>query len=177
MSGQRQTTLSCRCGGVTMQATGEPIMRSVCYCKSCQAAGRRINALPGAPPVLGQDGGTDYVLYRKDRIRCIVGGDKLDGFRLLPTSPTRRMVASCCNSAMFLDFGKAHWLTVYTGRVPEPRPPLTARVMTAARPDGVVLPNDAPSYPGQAGGFMLKLLKAWLAMGFRVPRVEGVPYP
>jgi hypothetical protein len=31
------------------------------------------------------------------------------------------------------------------------------------------------NYPGHSGKFMLKLLGAWMAMGFRRPTVGGVP--
>jgi hypothetical protein len=31
------------------------------------------------------------------------------------------------------------------------------------------------NYPGRSGKFMLKLLRAWIAMGFRRPVIEGVP--
>lgn len=48
------------------------------------------------------------------------------------------------------------------------------RMMTAERPEGVELPDDMANYPGHSGKFMLKLLGAWLAMGFRRPKVEGV---
>jgi hypothetical protein len=54
-------------------------------------------------------------------------------------------------------------------------PPATMRLMTAERPDGVKLPDDMTNYPGRSGKFMLKLLGAWMAMGFRRPAVEGVP--
>ena len=155
--------------------SGAPILRGVCYCASCQEGGRRIEQLPDAPPVLDADGGTDYVLYRKDRVRCIHGGERLKAYRLKPDSPTRRMVATCCNTAMFLDFTKGHWLTVYRARAPEPVPPLDMRVMTAAAPKRAVLPDDVPNYPGHSGRFMRKLLAAWIVMGFRTPKVDGIP--
>jgi hypothetical protein len=49
------------------------------------------------------------------------------------------------------------------------------RVMTAERPKGVILPDDMANYPGRSGKFMLKLLRAWMAVGFRRPAVDGVP--
>ena len=85
------------------------------------------------------------------------------------------MYARCCNTAMFVDFTKGHWLTVYRGRVPNNIPSPTMRVMTAERPEGVILPDDMANYPGRSGKFMLKLLGAWMAMGFRRPAVDGVP--
>jgi len=44
------------------------------------------------------------------------------------------------------------------------------RVMTTERRVGVELPDDVPNYRGQSGKFMLKLIGAWIAMGFRRPR-------
>jgi hypothetical protein len=165
----------CRCGKVTLEVVGAPILHGICYCASCQQAGRRHQAETGADDILAADGGTDYVLYRKDRVRCVHGGDLLEERRLKPGSPTRRMVARCCNTAMFLDFTSGHWLTVYRGRLPGDIPPATLRMMTAERPEGVTLPDDITNYPGHSGKFMLKLLAAWMAMGFRRPAVDGVP--
>ena len=170
-----RTSARCRCGKVELQIGGAPILRGICYCASCQEAGRRSPAVPSVDSVLAEDGGTDYVLYRKDRVRCVQGGHLFQERRLKPGSPTRRMYARCCNTAMFLDFTKGHWLTVYRGRLPNNIPPATMRMMTAERPAGVVLPDDMANYPRHSGKFMLKLLLAWIAMGFRRPAVEGVP--
>jgi hypothetical protein len=169
------TSASCRCGKVELQIIGAPILRGICYCASCQEAGRRYQAVPGTAAVLAEDGGTDYVLYRKDRVRCVKGRDLFEEQRLKPESPTRRMYTRCCNTAMFLDFTKGHWLTVYRGRLPNDIPPATMRMMTAERPEGVILLDDMANYPGHSGKFMLKLLRAWIAMGFRRPAIAGVP--
>ena len=165
----------CRCGKVELEIVGAPIMRGICYCASCQEAGRRYRAAPGADSGLAEDGGTDYVLYRKDRIRCSQGDELLDERRLKTDSPTRRMYARCCSTAMFVDFTKGPWLSVYRGRLPNDMPPAAMRVMTAERPEGVILPDDIPNYPGRSGKFMLAVLRAWMAMGFRRPAVDGVP--
>jgi len=37
------------------------------------------------------------------------------------------------------------------------------------------LPDDMANYPSHSGKFKLKLLGAWMAMGFRRPAVDGVP--
>jgi hypothetical protein len=169
------TSAPCRCGKVELQIVGAPILRGICYCASCQEAGRRYQAASSADSGLAQDGGTDYVLYRKDRVRCVQGGDLFEERRLRPDSPTRRMYARCCDTAMFLDFTKGHWLAVYRGRLPNDIPPPTMRMMTAERPAGVILPDDMTNYPGHSGKFMLKLLGAWIAMRFRRPVVDGVP--
>ncbi len=154
------TSASCRCGKVELRLTGAPILRAICYCASCQEAGRRHQATPGADAVVAHDGGTDYVLYRKDRVRCVKGGDLFEERRLKPESPTRRLFAHCCNTAMAADFTKGHWLSLYRARVAGDLPPATMRLMTSARPAGVTLPDDMPNYPGHSGKFMLKLLAA-----------------
>jgi hypothetical protein len=43
------------------------------------------------------------------------------------------------------------------------------RVMTKDRRAGVVLANNVPNYQGCPGKFMLKLIAAWIVMGFRRP--------
>ena len=45
------------------------------------------------------------------------------------------------------------------------------RVMTKERRVGVELADDLPSYSGHSGKFMLKLITAWIAMGFRRPKI------
>src|ERR1700745_3770745 len=99
-----ERTASRRCGKVELRIVGAPILRGICYCASCQEAGRGHQAAPGADSVLAEGGGTGYVLYRKDRVRCVQGGNLFEERRLKPGSPTRRMVARCCNTAMLLDF-------------------------------------------------------------------------
>lgn len=161
----------CRCGKVNLEATGAPILTVACYCTSCQQAGHQIEQLPSAPPVLDDDGGTSFVLYRKDRVRCVAGQEYLEERRLKPDSPTRRVVATCCNSAMFLDFTKGHWLSIYRNRIPEGAPSLQMRLMTKERRAGVTLANDVPAFGGPSPLFVLKMLGAWIAMGFRRPEV------
>jgi hypothetical protein len=156
---------------VKLEAAGRPILAACCYCASCQEAGRRFQQRPSAPAILDPDGGTDYVLYRKDRVRCATGQEYLEEHRLKPDSPTRRVIATCCNSAMFLDFTGGHWLTMYRSRLPAGAPPVEMRVMTRDRRDGVALADDLPNYDGHSGKFMLKLVAAWIAMGFRRPEI------
>jgi hypothetical protein len=161
----------CRCGKVKFEAVGPPILTGACYCTSCQEAGRRFEQLASAPPVLDPDSGTSLVLYRKDRVQCVTGQEYFEEHRLTPDSPTRRVVATCCNSAMFLDFTKGHWLSIYRNRFPAGAPPLEMRVMTKQRRAGVELADDLPNYESHSGKFMLKLIAAWIAMGFRRPEI------
>jgi hypothetical protein len=167
----KRRSATCQCGKVKFEAVGRPILTGACYCTSCQEAGRQFEQLASAPPVLDADGGTGFILYRKDRVQCVTGQAYLEERRLKPGSPTRRVVATCCNSTMFLDFTKGHWLSMLRNRFPAGAPPLEMRVMTKERRVGVELADDVPNYSGHSGKFMLKLIAAWIAMGFRRPEI------
>ena len=168
---------TCRCGTVQLEAVGAPILTAACHCSSCQEAGRQIEQLNGASPVLDPDGGTGVILYRKDRVQCVKGLEALQGLRLKPESPTRRVLAVCCNSAMFLDFTKGHWLSMYRNRFAPGAPPIRMRVMTKGRRAGGALDGDVPAHPGVSGKVLVKLLSARIAMGFRkadIAWLEGI---
>lgn len=159
-------TVRCSCGSVELETTGAPILGVTCYCADCQEAGRRIEQLPDAPRVLGADGGTDFLAYRKDRVKYIKGTELVFDHRLREASPTRRVVAKCCNSAMFLDFQKGHWFSVYRARFAGDAPPVQMRVQTKSMPRTAGDPGDIPSHAGYPPKFMLKLLSARIAMLF-----------
>jgi hypothetical protein len=169
---QQHLSATCRCGKVKFETTGRPLLTAACYCTSCQEAGRQFERLASAPPVLDPDSGTGMILYRKDRVQCVAGQEYLREYRLKPDSPTRRVLATCCNSAVFLDFTKGHWLSMYRNRFPAGAPPLEMRVMTKERRAGVELADDVPKYESHSGKFMLKLIAAWIAMGFRRPQIS-----
>jgi hypothetical protein len=101
----------------------------------------------------------------------MMGSSILKSIGSSPIPPTRRVIAKCCNSAMFLDFTKGHWLSIFRNRFPTGAPPLEMRVMTKERRVGVELADDVPNYSGHSGKFMLKLIAAWIAMGFRRPEI------
>jgi hypothetical protein len=155
---------SCSCGNVEFEATGVPILSVACYCDDCQEGSRRIEALPNALPVRDPDGGTAYLLYRKDRVKCSKGEQFLQDLRLRDKSPTKRVVATCCDSAMFLDFEKGHWLSVYRARFAGDVPPLQMRIQTRFRPKDSEVPSDIPSYAAFPIKFIGKLLAARVAM-------------
>lgn len=164
-------TATCRCGKVEFEAAGAPIVTCTCYCASCQEAGRRFDQLSPVVPLLDPDGGTGVILWRKDRVRCVKGEDQLVEHRLTPESATRRVIANCCGSPMFLEFTKGHWLTMYKNCFQNP-PPIEMRVVTKDRRAGVELPADVPNLSSHSGKFMVKLLAAWIAMGFRTPEIS-----
>ena len=175
MTDHRSLFSTCTCGQVRLEATGRPIVTVTCYCASCQAAGQKFAALPGATSVLREDGGTDFILFRKDRVSCLAGKEVLREHRLTTASKTRRVTATCCNSAMFLEFTNGHWLSLYSARVPsKDRPALEMRTMTSDRRTGVELDDTVPSSKTQSVKFMARLLAAWVAMGFRAPRIDFV---
>jgi hypothetical protein len=147
----------CQCGKVELAATGAPILFTICHCSSCKEAGHLLQALPGAAAVLDASDGTPVTLFRKDRVRPVRGADLLAEHRLKPDSPTRRVVATCCNTTMFLDFTKGHWLSVYSGRI------VVAEAASVA----------PPRVDGRFG-FFGRLIIAWAAMGFRTPKIDYV---
>jgi hypothetical protein len=151
-----------------MNAIGPPMTSAVCYCDTCQEGSRQIEALPNAAPVLGTDGGTAYVLYRKDRIEYAKGAELFKGVKLDEKSTTSRVVAACCNSAMFMRFDDAkHWVPVYRARFQgNDVPPVQWRMCTKFAPENAEVPNDVPSSTMYPAGFVWKLLTSKLAMMF-----------
>ena len=167
------TTLACSCGKVRLAVRGKPIMTTECHCKSCREAGARMSVLDGAPKFIADNGGTPFVMYRKDRVEILDGARHLKSLRLKSDSPTRRIVATCCNSPVFLEFRGGHWLSIYSNLWPEgAMPPIALRTMTSDLENPETLSDDVPNAGHQSIGFFARLLGAWIAMGFRSPKVE-----
>lgn len=155
----------CACGSVEVEAAGAPIVSVACYCDDCREGSRGIEALPGAPRVLDPDGGTAYVLYRKDRVTYAKGAGLLASRKLKDKSDTNRIVATCCHSAMVMRFDDSkHWVPVYRERVQGDVPPVEMRICTKFAPDAARVPRDVPTYPGFSVRFIGKLLRARIAM-------------
>jgi hypothetical protein len=168
MTARPQYLASCVCGKVALEAHGAPIVSSVCYCDDCQEGGRRIEALPNAAAVLDPDGGTAYLLFRKDRIVCSRGASLLRGYKLRETSATNRVVATCCNSAMSMNFDRGpYWVSAYRSRFHGELPPVEMRICTKFRSGNAELPNDAPSHPRYPLRMMARLLVSGAAMLLR----------
>jgi len=167
--------LSCTCGAVEMEAESPPIMSTECLCTSCRTAAGVLEALPGAPRLREATGGTRTEMYRKDRVRCVKGAANLREFRLTEKTKTRRVVAVCCNTPMFLDFTEGHWVDLYGPLWPEGTlPPLQLRTMTGDLDDPSALPGDVPNHKTHSAGFFVRLIGAWAAMGFRRPKIDYV---
>jgi hypothetical protein len=93
-------------------------------------------------------------------------------FRLSEKSPTRRVVAACCNTPIFLEFQHGHWLSLYACIWRDCEPPkLEMRTMAGDLPDPSVLPHDVPNAKRQSGKFFVRLFSAWVAMGFKSPKI------
>jgi hypothetical protein len=158
----------CSCGAVVLALRGAPIGSFACYCDTCQEGSRRIEALPHAPAVREPDGGTEYVLYRKDRVAYAKGQELVKGYKLEQSPKTNRVVATCCNSAMMMRFDDArHWIPIYRARFGPNAPAIQMRICTSFLPKSEILPNDVPSHPDYAPSFMMKLLASGVAMLFR----------
>lgn len=127
-----------------------------------------MQTLEGAPQILTDHGTTPFVMYRKDRVRFLAGSDGLKSFRLSPKRSSERVIASCCNTPVYLEFKGGHWLSLYGGLWPTGTMP--ARTMASDLPDGSVLPDDIPNAEKQSLGFFAKLFGAWVAIGFRNPK-------
>lgn len=174
-SSLRLRTAACTCGQVAFEAKGEPIVTAACYCTSCQTAGESLETRLSAPSVLETDGGTGYLLFRKDRVRCLRGQAHLREYRLAPTSKTRRVIATCCNAPIFLELSGGHWLSIYKDRFAKAdQLALEMRTMVRDRRPDVAFTDALPSYKTHSGRFMWRLLTAWAAMGFRAPKIDYV---
>lgn len=173
--GRQSISIRCECGSVSIEAEAAPIMTVACYCHSCQTAAAQMESLPDAPALLDKDGGTHFVMYRKDRMKCSAGPGYLREHRLKPDSETRRVIAVCCNSPMFLEFEKGHWLSLYKDRFkPAERPALDMRTMTKDRRPDVTFGDTIPSPNSHTIRFMWNLMAAWVLMGFKVTKINYV---
>lgn len=171
------TELRCACGQVRMAAAGAPLISPECYCNSCREAAGRMAALPGAPNVANAGGGTHFVCYRKDRLAFVAGQEQLRAFRLKPGAPTRRVIATCCNTPVFTEFEAGHWLSLYAGIWPAGTAPAPeVRTQTGDLPEGQRLDGSVPAGIWPTARFYGLLLVSWIAMGFKVPDV-AVPGP
>ncbi len=152
METQQNMEAVCRCGATALRAEGVPITVATCHCESCTKAAKQFERDLGAVSVIENSGGVEYTLFRKDRVDVIRGHTHLQEYRLSTEAPTRRVVASCCNSPLFLDFTPGHWLSLY-------RSSLVGR-------------TPVPKQRAHSVRFFLKLLGSWVSMGFRRPTVS-----
>lgn len=165
MRSPRRRTVACRCNAVEIALAGPPFLVNICHCDDCQRASAELERLPGAPVILDAYGGSPYVLYRKDRVGLSRGRELLVNRRIEGERNTRRVVASCCNSPLFLDFEPGHWLSIYQRLFDEPVPPARMRIQTRFMPPGDLPDDGLPLHSGFPIGMIAKLLATRIAMG------------
>jgi len=160
--------LKCHCGKVKMEVEGVSIINAECHCNSCREAANIIQS-----DYTEINGGTQYVLYRKDKVRCIAGLEDIELFKLRPESKTRRAFAKCCNTPLFLEFQSGHWLSIFACLWPQSsRPHMDERTMVSDLDDTSKLGNQLKNSQRQSLKFMYRLLKSWAQMGFKSSRYE-----
>jgi len=155
--------VSCKCGQVKLDVTGKPFMVAGCYCDDCQAGWRRIEALENTAPVLDDRGGIENIYFRQDHIRVVQGEEFLQPFKLKPESPTRRVVANCCNTPMFTSREDYRFMSIVRARFGLDAPPVEVRYFTRYSPKQPFVSHDVPSYPGVPFRVKMKMLRAHLA--------------
>ena len=156
--------IRCSCGQVELEAVGKPIMVTVCYCDDCQRAAGQLEALPGTPRICSADGGTPYILFRKDRVALVKGQELVRDHRMDGEAFTKRVTASCCQSPLYLEYEKGHWYSLYRNRFVGPTPRVQMRIQTHYKPKGAVLPEDAPAFKAFPPRFLFRLLWSRLMM-------------
>ncbi len=155
----------CRCGAVEVGGWGEPIVVNACYCDDCRTAAQRLAASADSAPAAGADGGTEFMLFRRDRIACTRGGDRLRAMRLTDASKTRRMIAGCCATPMYLAFDdRRPWVSAFRAAFGTGAPPVQMRICTRfGRPEEKA-EDGLPSHPGYPPAMILRILAAWPLM-------------
>ncbi len=160
----------CRCGAVEVGAWGEPIIVNACYCDDCQAAAQRLAASANLAPAASADGGTEFMVFRRDRIACTRGADRLQAMRLTDASKTRRMIAGCCATPMYLAFDdKRPWVSAFRASFGPDAPPVEMRICTRFRRSEEKAEDGLLSHPGYPPAMMVRILAAWPLMLFSRP--------
>jgi hypothetical protein len=160
----------CQCGAVEVSAWAEPIVVSACYCDDCQAAAERLAASANSALAASADGGTEFMLFRRDRIACTRGADRLEAMRLTDATKTRRMIAGCCATPMYITFDdKRPWVSAFRASFGADAPPVKMRICTRFRRSEEKAEDGLPSHPGYPPAMIVRLLAAWPLMLFSRP--------
>lgn len=166
----------CRCGVVEVAAWRAPIAVNACYCEDCQAAARQLAALPGATSIATADGGTEFMLFRRDAFACTAGAERLRAVRLTEGSKSRRMVTNCCATPMYLAFDDGRpWVSAFRANFGGGAPPVEARICTKSRRAAEPLDDSAPAYASYPPAMMVRLLGAGLGMLFSRKSAGALP--
>lgn len=157
-------TASCACGAVQITLTAPPIAALSCCCDDCQAAAAELEALPGAPAFREPCGGTPAVLFAKTALKITKGHDKLTAHRLRSGSRTKRMVAACCNSFLYVTFDRGpFWVDVVSTRIDGEAPNTRWRIQT--RYLDAPPPNDLANHGKYPQGLVWRIALAGVLAG------------
>jgi hypothetical protein len=138
----------CRCGAVEIGGWGDPLVVAACYCDDCQAASERLAASANGAPAARADGGTEFMVFRRDRIACMRDAENLQPMRLTAASKTRRMIADCCATPMYVSFDdKRPWVSALRAGFGAGAPPVEMRICTRFRRPETSLRTACPSTP------------------------------
>src|SRR5271154_6002121 len=160
----------CRCGAVEIGAWGKPIVVNACYCDDCQAAAQQIAASAPSAPEASAGGGTEFMLFRRDRIACTRGAENLQAMRLTAASKTRRMIAGCCTTPMYVGFDdKKPWVSAFRASFGADAPAVEMRICTRFRRSDATADDGLPSHPGYPPAMIIRILAAWPLMLFSRP--------
>jgi hypothetical protein len=160
----------CRCGAVEIGAWSEPLVVTACYCDDCQAASERLAVSANSPPLASPDGGTEFMVFRRDRIACTRGAENLEAMRLTAATKTRRMVAGCCATPMYVSFDdKRPWVSAFRARFGADAPPVQMRICTRFRRADDKAKDDSPEHKGYPAAMILRVLAVWPRMLFSRP--------
>ena len=110
------------------------------------------------------------MVFRRDRIACTRGANRLEATKLTQASKTRRMIAGCCATPMYVAFDdKRPWVSALRALFGAMR----RRRKCGSAPgsdDRKTRFNDGlPSHPGYPFAMILRVLAAWPGMLFSRP--------
>ena len=105
------------------------------------------------------------MLFRRDRIACTQGADRLQAMRLTDVSKTRRMIAGCCATPMYVTFDdKRPWVSAFRASFGPNAPPVQMRICTRFRRSAERADDDVPSHRGYPPAMIVRILAAWPLM-------------
>jgi hypothetical protein len=89
------------------------------------------------------------MVFRRDRIACIRGAENLQAMRLRNATKTRRMLAGCCTTPMYVGFDdKRPWVSAFRTSFGPDAPPVQMRICTRFRRPEHKAKDDLPDHPG-----------------------------
>jgi hypothetical protein len=75
------------------------------------------------------------------------------------------MVASCCNSAIYLAFADTRfWVSVMNNRFVGDSPRIESRLSVEFRDPALAWPDEVPRYRGYPKRYLFRLLGEWIRM-------------